>query len=194
MEVNHATQLAAMQANQTALQNKVVSLERNRGNNFYPNKPNDRWQNQRRPPPQDQRPPNPLESTNAVDHQAIPYCRPCGDFHEENTCQVFLQIINDKMNERTENEQVNMCGQKYDVGMYEWMDLAQNSQRVESINEVAEAAFGPKPSEQQVSDFSKYRGITYQRNGKKNQSQERTPTNVPKVPPPPPISVLLIHN
>ena len=60
MELNHANQLAAMQANQTALQNKVVSLERNRGNNFYPNKPNDRWQNQRRPPPQDQRPPNPL--------------------------------------------------------------------------------------------------------------------------------------
>ena len=70
------------------------------------------------------------------------------------------------------NEQVNMCGQKYDVGMYEWMDLAENSQSVESINEVAEAAFGPKPSEQQVSDFSKYRGITYQRNGKKNQSRE----------------------
>ena len=31
--------------------------------------------------------------------------------------------------------------------------------------------------------------MTYQRNGKKNQSQERTPTNVPKVPPPPPISI-----
>ena len=82
-----------------------------------------------------------------------------------------------------------MCGQKYDIGMHEWMDLVENSQSVESINEVAEAAFGPKPSEQQVSDFSRYRGMTYQRNGKKNQSQERTPTNVPKVPPPPPISI-----
>ena len=44
---------AAMQANQTALQNEVVSLKRNKGNNFHPNKSNDRWQNQRRPPPQD---------------------------------------------------------------------------------------------------------------------------------------------
>ena len=85
-EVNHANQFPIMQANQTALQNKVVSLERIRGNNFHPNKPNDRWQNQRSPPPQDQRPPNPLESTNMVDHQSIPYCIPCGDFHEESTC------------------------------------------------------------------------------------------------------------
>ena len=53
--------------------------------------------------------PSPLESTNMVDHQAIPYCRPCGDFHEENTCQAFLQILSEKMAKKTENEQVNMC-------------------------------------------------------------------------------------
>lgn len=35
MEVNHANQLATMQANQTTLQNKVITLERNKGNNFH---------------------------------------------------------------------------------------------------------------------------------------------------------------
>ena len=67
--------------------------------------------------------------------------------------------------------------------------MAESSQSVESVNEVAEAAFGPKPSEQQVSDFSRYRGMTYQRNGKRSQDRGRTPTNVHKVPPPPPNSI-----
>ena len=87
-----------------------------------------------------------------------------------------------------------MCGQKYNIDMYDWMDLVESSQSVESVNEVAEAAFGRKPSEQQVSDFSRYRGMTYQRNGKKSQDRERAPANVPKVPPPPLIQLLLIQN
>ena len=73
--------------------------------------------------------------------------------------------------------------------MYDWMDLVESSQSVELVNEVAEAAFGPKPSEQQVSDFSRYRGMTYQRNGKKTQDSERALANVPKVPPLPPNSI-----
>lgn len=43
-----------------------------------------------------------------VDHQATPYCRPCGDFHDESTCSTFLQIFHDKMAERAELEQINM--------------------------------------------------------------------------------------
>ena len=142
MEISHANQLAAMQANQTALQNKVVAIERNKDNNYNQNKPNGGWKNQKRHPPQDQRPPNPLESTNMVDHQAIPYCRPCGDFHDESTCPTFLQIINDKMAERAEMEQINICGQKYNVGMYDWINVVENSQSVASVNEVAEATLG----------------------------------------------------
>ena len=61
-----------------------------------------------------------------VDHQAIPYCIPCGYFHEESTCQVFLQILSEKMAEKTENEQVNMCGKKYNIDMYDWMDLVES--------------------------------------------------------------------
>ena len=61
---------------------------------------------------------------------------------------------------KTENEQVNVCGHKYNIDMYDWMDLVESSQSVDSVNEVVEAAFGPKPSEQQVSEFSRYRGMT----------------------------------
>lgn len=73
--------------------------------------------------------------------------------------------------------------------MQDWINVVENSQSVTSVNDVAEAAFGPKPSEQQISDFSRYRGMTYQRNGKKNQDRDRVPANVPKVPPPPPNSI-----
>jgi hypothetical protein len=80
----------------------------------------------KRPPPQDQRPPNPFESTNLVDHQVIPYCRPCGEFHEELTCPVFIEICGEEGFSRSENEQVNMCGRKYNVGMNDWMELTEH--------------------------------------------------------------------
>ena len=41
--------------------------------------------------------------------------------------------------------------------------------------------FGPKPTPQQVAEMAKYRGITYQRNGNKNQSNNQA--NIPKVAP-----------
>ena len=71
--------------------------------------------------------------------------------------------------------------------MYDWINVVENNQSVASINEVAEATFGPKPSEQQVADFSRYRGVSYQRNGKR--SQDKAPADIPKVPPPPPNSI-----
>ena len=39
--------------------------------------------------------------------------------------------------------------------------------------------FGPKPTPQQGSEMAKYRGITYQRNG--NRNQDKSQTNIPKV-------------
>jgi hypothetical protein len=83
MEVNHANQI-------NALQNRLITMERSQNNRPH-HKPNDKWP--KRPPPHDQRPPNPFESTNLVEHQAIPYCRPCGEFHEETTVQFFLRVL-----------------------------------------------------------------------------------------------------
>ena len=73
MDINHANQLNAMQ-------NRLIAMERDQSSRPQ-HRPNDKWP--KRLPPQDQRPPNPFESTNLVDHQVIPYCRPCRQFHEE---------------------------------------------------------------------------------------------------------------
>jgi hypothetical protein len=37
---------------------------------------------------------------------------------------------------RPENEQVNMFGHEYNVGMYEWMDLMEHSEGVSCMNNV----------------------------------------------------------
>ena len=82
-----------------ALHNRLITVERSQGNNRQQHKPNDKWP--RRPPQNDQRPPNPYETTNLVDHHPMPYCRPCGEFHEESTCLSSLKnaIMNMKTKE-----------------------------------------------------------------------------------------------
>jgi hypothetical protein len=128
-----------------------------------------------------------------VDRQVIPYCRPCGEFHEESTCPVFLEICGEEGFSRSENEQVNMCGQKYNVGINEWMELAEHGEDMNCMNVVDRATkkFGPNPTPKRVSNLARYRGLTYQRNGTKNQDQPQA--NVPKVPPPPPKSIIPTH-
>jgi hypothetical protein len=116
MEINHANQMNAMQ-------NRLIAMERGQASRPQ-HRPNDKWP--KKIPSQYQRPPNPLESTNLVDHQAIPYCRPCGQFHEESTCQVFLYLCDEMGPYRAENEQINMFGHEYNVVMYDWMDLSKN--------------------------------------------------------------------
>jgi hypothetical protein len=83
MEANHATQLSA-------LQNRLIAMERSQNNKFQPRPNNEKWQ--KKCPPQDQRPPNQLESTNMVNEEVPPFCRTCEDFHEESTCPFFFQI------------------------------------------------------------------------------------------------------
>ena len=109
MEVNHANQIAAMQANQTAWHNKLVAMERESNNH----NPNDRWQKDipKGPPyPEQERPPEPMEANNWFDDSIIPYCRACDDINEEGTCPIFFQIIKEKLAVREKVEQVNMVG------------------------------------------------------------------------------------
>jgi hypothetical protein len=94
---------------------------------------------------------------------------------------------------RAENEQVNMFGHEYNIGMNEWMDLMEHSEGVNCNNVVEDRAiekFGPKPTPQQVSEMAKYRGITYQRNG--NRNQDRNQANFPKVAQTPP--KIMVHS
>jgi hypothetical protein len=158
----------------TAMQNRLVAMERDQANKSH-HKPNDKWK--KRPSPQEKRPPNPFESTNLVDHQTIPYCRPYGKFYEESTCQIFLQVCNEGEPSRPKHEQVNMFGHEYNVGMNEWMEMMEHSREVNCMNDVVDKAterFGPKPSPKQVSEMSRYTGLTYQRDGTKNQNGPKT--------------------
>jgi hypothetical protein len=172
MEVNHANKI-------NALQNRLITMERAQ-NNRQQHRPNDKWP--KRPLQNDQRPPNPFESTNLVDHRSIPYCRPCGELHEESTCLVFLEECdNDYGNQG--NEQINMCGERYYGSRYDWMDVDDRGSSGNFMNNVDKAIkkYGPKPTPQQVAEMAKYRGITYQRNG--NKSQDKGQTSIPKVSP-----------
>jgi hypothetical protein len=167
----------------TAMQNRLEAMERAQANRSHHN-PNDKWQ--KRPSPQEQRPPNSFESTNLVDHQIIPYCRPCGQFHEESTCQIFLQVCNEGEPSRPEHEQVNMFGHEYNVGMNEWMEITEHSREVNCMNDVVDKAtkrFGPNPTPKRVSEMARYRDLTYQTDGTKNQDG-------PKTHPPPPNSIV----
>jgi hypothetical protein len=144
MELNHANQI-------NALQNRLITMERSH-NSRQNNRPNDRWP--KRPPSQhEQKPPNPFEATNLVEHHSLPYCMPCGEFHEETTCPVFLEGCYDNDYESQGNEQINMCGRKYNCGMYDWMEFVEYGSRANYMNNVVDKAielFGPKPTPQQV--------------------------------------------
>ena len=90
MELNHATQMNAMQ-------NRLIAMEKSQNNRFQ-SKPNKDWQ---RKGPQDQRPPNLLDSANLVQEEVPPYCRVCKDLHEKSCCFRFRQINDQSLPEST---------------------------------------------------------------------------------------------
>jgi hypothetical protein len=194
MEINHANQFKKIEINQTnqitALQNKLISMERGQASR-PPHWPNNQWP--KKSPPQDQRPPNPLESTNWVDRQAIHYCRPCEQFHDESTCQVFLQIYDEEGPYGSSNEQVNMFGHELNDGMYDWIDSSEPNGGVEHMIcmgdvmvDKAIEMFGPKPTPQKIDEMAIFKGITYQIY--ENKSQDKNQENIPKVASNPPKS------
>jgi hypothetical protein len=105
MEINHANQIKQMEVNQVnqnnAIQNRLIAIERGQASRPS-HRPNDKLP--KKSPSQDQRPPNPFESTNWVDHQAIHYCRPCEQFHDESTCRVFLHLYDETRHYDSSNE------------------------------------------------------------------------------------------
>jgi hypothetical protein len=168
MEVIHANQINVLQ--------KEITMERSQVN-IQQHKPNDRWP--RRPPQNDQRPPNPFESTNLVEHRSIPYCRPCGEFHEESTCLVYLEECENEYGNQG-NEQVNMCDERFNGGIYDDSnDYGSSGNFMNGNIDKATENYGPKPTPQQVTEMDKYRGVTYQRGG--NKSQDKSQTSAPKV-------------
>ena len=117
-------------------------------------------------------------------YQGIPYCRPCGEFHDELNCQVFLQICKEEPYD-SENEQINMCGQEYPVSREEWIEMMEQSSRVNYVNDQVDKVtkvYGQKPTQGKILEMTRHKGITYQRRGKQN--QEKTQESIPKVPSP----------
>jgi hypothetical protein len=164
------------------LQNKLIMVERSQGNNRQQHKPNDKWL--RRPPQNDQWPPSLFETTNLVDHRRMPYCRPCGEFHEESTRLVFLEECNNEYDDQG-NEQVNMCNDRYYGNPFYYLDVTDYGSYGNFMSGVVDKAtekYGPKPTPHQVAEMACFRGITYHR--KENKSQEKGQTSPPKVSPP----------
>jgi hypothetical protein len=113
----------------------------------------------------------------------MPYCRPCGEFHEESTCLVFLEECNNEYEDQG-NEQVNMCNARYYGDHYDCLDVDYGSHENFKSGNVDKATekYGPKPAPHQVAEMARFRGIIYHR--KENKSQEKGQTSSPNVSPP----------
>ena len=168
------------------MQNRLIAIERSQTHKAYP-KHNDKWQ--KKPHFQEQRPPNTLEFANYVDNQAIPYCKPCGTFHEESTCHFFLQICRGEPY-TSENEQINVCSDEEPLSREEWFESMEQS-RVDYVSDPVDKVtevYGKNPTRGQVLEMARHKGFAYQRRGKK--SQENIQASTPKVPSPPKIMFL----
>lgn len=96
MEINHANQLAAMQASQIALQNKILAMEKDNPNNICQEQPS-----------------GIVETYNRFDNQITPYCRACDASHREDMCPIFIQIVLNGLAARDRCEHVNFVGHEH---------------------------------------------------------------------------------
>jgi hypothetical protein len=121
MEATHATQLSA-------LQNRLIAMEKSQNNRFQPRPNNDRWQ--KKGPPQDQRPPNQLESNNVVNEEIPPFCRACEYFQEDSTFPAFCQIneqglppTNNFVGKSRNSNHINNFGEAHHLSMDYWLQI-----------------------------------------------------------------------
>jgi hypothetical protein len=162
-------------------------MERSQNNRFQPRPNNEKWQ--KKGPPQDQRPPNQLESNNVVNQEIAPFCRACEDFHEESTCPIFCHINEQGMPQRSNflgnsrnYNHINNSGEAHPLSMDHWIQMQEIS---EQANEVVREydnvtkLYGQKPTNEQILEMARHKGIVYQRKGKDGPNKSQT--NFPKV-------------
>jgi len=147
MEANHSTQLSAMQ-------NKLIAMERAQNNTFQPRPNNERWK--RKSPPRDQRLPNQLESTNLVNEEDPPFYRDFENFHEESTYPVFCQVDEQGFPEssnfvgyRRRIEHINNVRKPHNLSTGHWIQMKENSEDSNKVIEEYDNAtrlFGKKPT------------------------------------------------
>jgi hypothetical protein len=135
-----------------------------------------------------------------VNEEIPPFCRACEDFHEESTCPIFCQIneqglppTNNFVGQSRSSKHINNFGETHPLSMDYWLKM---QERCEQANEVVEEydnvtkLYGHKPTNEQILEMARHKGIVYQRKGRDGASKSQA--NFPKVTNPPPIVDLTI--
>ena len=118
--------------------------------------------------------------------EVIPYCRACEALHEESTCYTAHQILEHGLPESNDSEQfasepeyVNIVGHLHSVIAETWGQAREYSQQLDNLTK----NFGTKPSNEQIKEMPKFKGITYQR--RDSLSTSKSKQYLPKVTDPP---------
>ena len=76
------------------MQNKIVQLKRQTQQNRYQPRGNNSWDNLRPTQyNQNQRVQTPLNTNNAVDQETLPWCNPCEQPHDQDTCLIAKEAF-----------------------------------------------------------------------------------------------------
>ena len=65
-----------------------------------------------------------------------------------------------------------MRGQEYPVSREEWIEMMEQSSRVNYVNDQVDKVtkvYGKNPTQGKILEMDRHKGITYQRRGKQNQ-------------------------
>ena len=129
---------------------------------------------QKKAPQHEPRIPNQLDSTNLVD-EVIPWCRPCDQFHPEDTCYIENQVIEHGMvevsNQETtsgESDHVYMVGQTYPLSNQHWQQATDYGYE----NDLLSNFYGVMASPQAIKEMkeARFKGAVYQRREKPTRS------------------------
>ena len=167
---NHVTQL-------NQIQNRLVMMEINQvfhAPRKFQHKPNQMYQ--KKAPAQEPRMSNWLDSTNMVE-DAIPFCRPYDQFHQESTRYIANQVMEHGFPETSnqdvlssEPEFVNMVGQTYPLSNQHWQQAIEYSQEKDFNSQ----NYGEKLYQEQVKEMrdARFKGATYQRKAKSTPTKQ----------------------
>ena len=184
MEINQAKKMSNHPKEISAMQARLVQMERSQAQNIQPrnNQNNNAWQ--KRGPSNEQRPPIPLESTHLVE-EAPPYCRACNALHDEATCPTVRRIMDSGM--IGTSNQINIVDDEHHLSMQDWMEVVENSHDVKNLQssysiitfddkkDMISKLFGENPSSDQILEIARDKGLTYQWRNKAQCENQITP-------------------
>ena len=163
---NQNQQMANHVAQLNHIRNRLVMMGRDHVSHAprnFQHKPNQMYQ--KKAPTQEPRIPNQIDSTNMVEDE-IPYCRPCAQFHQENTCYIANQVmeqgipkISTQDTPSSKPEFVNMVGQTYPLSYQHWQQAVDYGLEKDLITQT----YGENPTQEQVLEMrnARFKGATY---------------------------------